>query len=184
MAGSTVKCDKIINFILLQLVWAAFILGVTYGYVWVGLLVFLLMMGWQLRSNVRKDSDLVVIVASIVAGFVLASIWSSSDLILYKNHWPSAGIAPWWILALWVALGASFNHSLEWVQSSPYLAGLLFAIGGPLSYLGAERIGAVEINTPILTLSLMAVGWFLTGFLLTFVAKRFHQFQKWWVADA
>ena len=67
MAGSTVKCDKIINFILLQLVWAAFILGVTYSYVWVGLLVFLLMMGWQLRSNVRKDSDLVVIVASTVA---------------------------------------------------------------------------------------------------------------------
>lgn len=184
MAGSEMKSKNLINFILLQLVWVGFIVGVTYDQVWLGPVVFVVMMLWQLGSNVREDSDWVVIATCYISGFLLASIWSSSNLIVYREHWPSSDIAPWWILALWIALGASFNHSLKWVQASPYLAGVLLAVGGPLSYLAAERIGAVEINQPLLTLSLMAAGWFMIGVLLTLVVKRFRQFEKWWVADA
>lgn len=178
------KTKHIINFILLQLVWVGFIVGVSHDSVWIGLLIFMVMMGWQLHPDNRQDSDLVVIAVSVAAGAILASIWSVSDLVVYESHWPSADISPWWILLLWAGLGASFNHSLQWIQRNPYLAGTVFAFGGPVSYLAAERFGAVVINRPVLTLSLMAVGWFLVGFLLTVVVRRYKRSEKWRVADA
>ncbi|GAA0206379.1 DUF2878 domain-containing protein [Kangiella japonica] len=184
MAGPRMKFKNLVNFILLQLVWVGFIVGITFDQMWLGPIIFIVLMVWQLRSDVREGSDFVVISCSFISGFVLASIWSSSGLIEFKEHWPSPDIAPWWILALWIALGASFNHSLKWVQASPYLAGAVLAIGGPLSYLAAERIGAIEINTPVLTLSLMAAGWFTIGFLLTIIVKKYRLFEKWWIADA
>ena len=151
------------------------VFGAVEGFIWLGCALLAVMLAWQLWPTRRADTDFVVIAVSAVSGFVLASAWSFSDLILYQEHWPAGQIAPWWIIALWVAFGASFNHSLGWIQRSPYLAGLLAAIGGPVSYLAAERVGAVIIHKPWLTLSFMAIGWFVIAFILTILVQRYHQ---------
>lgn len=183
MARTTINPNNIVNFVLFQLVWIGFVFGAAENYIWVGCLFLTLLLVWQLWPSRRADSDFFVIGASAAFGFVLASAWSVSGLITYDSHWPLNEIAPWWIIALWVAFGASFNHSLAWIQKSPYLAGLLAAIGGPVSYLAAERVGAVIIFKPFLTLGLMAVGWFLVAFLLTILIDRHHQLCRSWFAN-
>lgn len=184
MAGTTLNSNNIINFILFQLVWVGFVLGAAKDFIWLGCVFLVVMLAWQLWSTRRHDGDIIAIGASAVAGFVLASAWSASDLIVYQNHWPLDQIAPWWIVALWISFGASFNHSLGWIQSSPYLAGALAAVGGPLSYLAAERVGAVVIHKPWITLTLMAIGWFVIAFVLTLIVERAQQAEHSGLANA
>ncbi|RDX35842.1 DUF2878 domain-containing protein [Kangiella sp. HD9-110m-PIT-SAG07] len=183
MARTTISANNIVNFVLFQLVWIGFVFGAAENYIWVGCVLLVIMLTWQLWPTRRANSDFFVIGASAAFGFVLASAWSASGLIVYDHHWPVREIAPWWIVALWVVFGASFNHSLGWIQKSPYLAGLMAAIGGPVSYMAAERVGAVIIFKPFITLSLMAVGWFIIAFLLTILTDRYQQLGESWFAN-
>lgn len=184
MASTKLNSNNIINFILFQLVWVGFVLGAANNFIWVGCAVLVAMLTWQLWPSRRHESDIIAILASAGAGLILASGWSSSGLIVYQNHWPIEQVAPWWIIALWVSFGASFNHSLRWIQKSPFLAGSLAAIGGPFSYLAAERVGAVTIHEPWITLSLMALAWFLIAFLLTILVQHYRQAEQSGLADA
>ncbi|GAA4359226.1 DUF2878 domain-containing protein [Kangiella marina] len=183
MASTTLNTNNIVNFVLFQLVWLGFVLGSTKGYIWVGATLLVAMLVWQLWPSRRNENDFLIIGASATCGFIVATIWSFFGLIEYAEHWPAKNIAPWWIIAMWVAFGASFNHSLGWIQKSPYLAGVLAGIGGPVSYFGAARIGAVVINQPWLTFSLMAVAWFAIAFFLTILVQRQAQAEKSWTAD-
>ena len=183
MASTTLNANNIVNFVLFQLVWIGFVFGAQENFIWLGCLLLGLMLLWQLWPTRRNESDVIVILTSGMCGFVLATAWSASGLIIYDNHWPINQLAPWWIVALWLAFGAAFNHSLAWVQKSPYLAGALAAVGGPVSYLAAERVGAVIIHNPWLTLSAMAVGWFVIAFLLTLLVQRYGQSGQSWFAN-
>lgn len=183
MASTTLNTNNIANFVLFQLVWVGFVFGAEENFIWLGCLLLGLMLLWQLWPSRRQESDFIVIITSALCGFILATAWSASDLIVYDNHWPAKQLAPWWIVALWVAFGAAFNHSLAWVQKSPYLAGALAAVGGPVSYLAAERVGAVIIHSPVFTLSAMALGWFAVAFLLTLLVKRHGQTKQCWFAN-
>ncbi|TCS37128.1 DUF2878 domain-containing protein [Reinekea marinisedimentorum] len=84
---------------------------------------------------------------------------------------------PYWLLFLWLAFASTINHSLKWVARLPYAAhisGLLFA---PLSYLAAERLGAVSFGLSTLsTYLLLGVVWLLllNVFVLISTARRFN----------
>jgi hypothetical protein len=47
---------------------------------------------------------------------------------------------------LWLAFASTINHSLKWVARIPYAAHLSGLLGAPLSYLAAERLGAVSFG--------------------------------------
>ena len=121
--------------------------------------------------------------ASIIIGFMVSTIWSFTGLISYKYHWPLEYIAPWWIVALWISFGATMNHSLEWLHKNKFVGVLCGAIGGPLSYAAAERIGAVEIIQPWLTYSLLSISWFLAVLILLNTDKIISQYNKGWMID-
>ena len=68
---------------------------------------------------------------------------------------PSPGplpmLAPAWILALWALFAIALREPLRWLHGRWPLAALLGALGGPLSYAGAERLGACTLNRPVAT---------------------------------
>jgi hypothetical protein len=71
-------------------------------------------------------------------------------------------ICPLWLLAIWIAFGILFLHSLHWLTENPVLAMLFGAAGGPLSYYGAARAHTVDITaTPAVGISVLAVEWAL-----------------------
>ena len=83
--------------------------------------------------------------------------------------WPEALVPPW-ITALWVAFALLPRVSLRWLAGRTTLAALLGAVGGPLSYLAGERMGAVALaDAPAFTVVALAVEYaLLTPLLLRF----------------
>ena len=60
----------------------------------------------------------------------------------------SALLAPPWLLVIWAQFATTFRFCLVRVMTRPWIAALLGAIGGPVAFLGGERLGAVVLLAP------------------------------------
>ncbi|MDX1380172.1 MAG: DUF2878 domain-containing protein [Xanthomonadales bacterium] len=148
-----------INALLFQLAWPACVLGAAAGVVWPGLLVVGLMAWHGVRHPVPGDLRLVV--AAVAVGLVLGWAWPAFGLLEYSSPAPVTGLAPIWIVALWVALALCLNHCLAWLVHRPLIWPALFGlVGSPLSYWSASRFGATTFIADTFTVLLvLGVAW-------------------------
>lgn len=182
MVSSKVS-NKLINFILFQLVWVGYVIGAAKDFIWLGMVFLAALLLWQLWPSRRAENDVKLMIASAIVGFIISSVWAFSGLISFKYHWPVEFLSPWWIIALWISFGATLNHSLEWLHQNKIIGACCGAIGGPMSYAAAARIGAVEIQSPWLTYGLMSVVWFLAVLLLVNTERLLPRHNKGWFVD-
>jgi hypothetical protein len=164
------------NFILFQIAWLACVAGAAKGLPWLGVAVTLVVLGWHLFKTKQATTELMLIVAALLIGASFDQTMLSMEWVVYQQHGWSASLVPVWILALWGGFASTLNVSLAWMQQR-YITSVLFgAAGGPLAYLGAEKIGAVSLygNTSYIAL---AVGWAVITPLLLHLAKRLNELK-------
>ena len=154
--------NRILNFILFQLLWFAAVMGAADGLYWAGPAALLGFALWQLSISRVLRRDLRVMVAALVMGLIFDSLLITLGLADYAAAWPHAELAPVWILSMWMGFALTLNHSLDWLQGRSPLAVALGAIGGPLAYSAGQALGAVEfVEPPWPVLTVIAVGWAL-----------------------
>lgn len=87
------------------------------------------------------------------AGITQDVVLIQLDVLRFDTHpWP-----PLWMLCMWLLFATTLNHSMRWLADRWWLASLLGAIAGPLSYLAGERLGAVSVNHD--RLPILALAW-------------------------
>ncbi|MEO8459252.1 MAG: DUF2878 domain-containing protein [Dokdonella sp.] len=164
--------NNLLNFAGFQLVWFASVLGAARGMWWLGPICVVVFASLQLLASPVRRNDMLLIALAIAAGGVWDSLMASTELLRYAAPIPSSQLAPVWILGLWANLALTLNHSLRWLRPHPWRAALFGAIGAPLSYLGGMRLGALAIAEPVaITLTVLALGWFVLTPLLTQCAR-------------
>jgi Protein of unknown function (DUF2878) len=136
-----------INILFYQLTWFAAVFGAARGWWWTGLLVLLPFLVWQLRIGPSRNVDVVLLACTGTLGFALDSLLAQTGLIHYVASWPIPGLAPIWIVALWLAFSLTLNHSLAFLQSRLLLASVLGALGAPLAY-GVAGVGWGALSFP------------------------------------
>lgn len=168
-----------INAIAFQLVWLMSVAGAARGIGWIGPLATLVFAAYTLARGGHARADVLLVAIAATLGFALDSAWAHYRVIAYSAAFPSAAIAPLWIVALWANFALSLNHSLAWLQSRPLLAVLFGALGGPLSYFFAERTWhAVTLAAPLaVTLSMLSLTWALVTPFLCIAARRLARFS-------
>ncbi|AER56404.1 DUF2878 domain-containing protein [Pseudoxanthomonas spadix] len=146
------------NYLALQLVWLAAVAGAGRGLWWAGpaaLAVFSALhfgLHWHLRG------DAMLMLAALLLGLLIDSIAAASGLVDYAAAWPAASLAPVWIASLWMALGLTVQHSFGWLVRHPRWSLPVMAIGGPLSYCGAQAsFDAVRLAAPA-WIGMLAIG--------------------------
>ncbi len=163
-----------INFVLFQAIWFACILGAANSRMLSSWILFITFMYFQTCKINRHTNDLLFVTILLPLGIIIDSLWAFNGLIEYKVGYPSTSFSPYWIAILWITFALSLNHSLKWIFKYPKLALIFGMFGGPLSYLGAERLGAIVINHRSLTLSLLAISWLMVILMILFVHKRIN----------
>jgi len=164
---------SLLNFAAFQLGWFACVLGAANGQPWIGLPIVGLAIAMHLLLAKRPAREARLILAALAAGLVADSLLASSGWLRYASPAPAAGMAPYWILAMWALFATTLNVSMGWLKGKPGLAVLLGAVFGPLSYMAGRRLGAVEfVDFQAATLALAAI-WALAMPLLLLAATRY-----------
>jgi len=173
------KVSIIINFVVFQVAWFTCVLGAAYGMPWQAFLFVLIAVVTQLiLNNLHLKSEVLLIVLIAIIGVIFDQMIINHQLVAYKSHGWSDAIVPIWIIGLWIAFASTINFSLRWLRPYPFIAILLGAIGGPLAYLGAEKLGAVTLLVSPDSIIVLAIGWGLLMPVMLKVAQKFEGFRN------
>lgn len=155
-----------------EFAWFACVLGAAHGWPWIGVAVAA---GVVAAFVIRSDQP-AVDAALVGAAMAIGLVWDSALLqlgwIVYAAPGPLPALAPAWILALWALFAIALREPLRWLHRRLPLAALLGALGGPLSYAGAQRLGACTLTRPVVSEIALALGWAAMVPLLLVLARR------------
>lgn len=162
------------NYVGLQALWLVAVSSAARGRVWPTLLALALFALYQLWPTRRARGDWQLLLAAVALGLLLDTTLAAGDWVRYAAPWPGSVLAPAWILALWLGFALTLNHSLATVMQRPWLAVVLGAVFGPLSYWLAESSWqAIELLAPQRSAVLaLAIGWGAACGLLSLYARR------------
>jgi hypothetical protein len=148
-----------VNFILFQVAWFACVLGSARGFPWIGPVVVAGVAAYHLSRvpNLKAEFSLLALAAGIGAAF--DSALAATGWLSYPSGQWHPLLAPYWIVALWVAFATTLNVSLNWLKGRLWLALAFGAVGGPLAYLAGAKLGGVAFHEPALALTALAFGW-------------------------
>ena len=164
--------NPLVNILAYQFAWFACIFSAAKGLPWIGSVIALLVVAWHVSGARIPKSELVLIAAAGVIGLSWESLLVQTGWIAYPSGNMITGLAPHWIVALWLVFATTFNVSLKWFKKHLGVVALFGFIGGPLAFYAGSALGALTL-TPERGLAAIAVGWGLLMPVLMLLARRF-----------
>lgn len=136
---------------LFQLGWFACVLGAQRPWL---LLIALACLAAHLLWIAEDRHEWRTLLLIAACGWVLDSALLQLGLFDFPDHdW----LLPPWLALLWLLFASTLRYSLGWTAQRWWLASLLGAVGGPLSYLGGARLADVGLPLGVWT-SLLLLG--------------------------
>lgn len=158
---------KLINGVLFQITWFACVIGSAHGFVWPALLSCAILAAWQLAPSRRHASDILLVVVSIMMGLLIDTLWIQIGFFEFTDQRPFTGVAPLWIIVLWIGFALTINHSLAWLKTHPLLPAAMGLIGAPMSYLAGLKLGAINyLGDTLLISSCLGIAWAIALIIL------------------
>lgn len=129
-----------------QLVWCACVVGAAQGTSVLGVLAALAFVGLRLGAAPARGRAWAAVAAVALLGALTDTLLARLGWLSYACAPAATAFAPAWIVALWAAFAATFRSSMAWLTRRAWLCGLCSAACAPISYLGAERLGALSLQ--------------------------------------
>lgn len=160
------------NFLLFQLAWFASVLGAAKGMPAAGPAAVALVVAVHLCFANRPASELKLVVACGAIGAFFDSLLVSSGWVAYASGMFAAGIAPYWIITMWMSFATTLNVSLGWMHGRPLLSAAMGLVAGPLTYLAGARLGGIQLLDQGAALVALGIGWGLMMPMLLSLARK------------
>ena len=125
----------LINLAGFKLVWFFSLLGAGTGKPWLGAALLGVFMALHFAVSASRRVDLLLVAAAVMTGAVLDTIFARTGTLIYAEHLPWTGFAPFWILVMWANFALTLNMACRWLHGRYILAAAVGAIGGPVAYL-------------------------------------------------
>lgn len=153
--------NKIFNIIGFQAGWWSCVLGTKYEAKYFGPLIMLVFIIIHLYYFSDDPHEIKLVIFFAFAGTLVDTAMAYSGVLKYSGLYkPDILIAPLWITAMWFGFAATVNHSMEWLKNRWIAAFILGAVFGPLSYITAEKFGAVQFQENIIIVcTMLAIVW-------------------------
>jgi len=160
---------QLANFLLFQVAWFVAVDAAARGALWTGLAAMAVVVAVHLAWVSDRARELRFLLLAGLFGTLADTALAGIGATAYPSSraaWPVALVPPW-ISALWIGFATLPRFSLAWLVRRPWLAAILGAVGGPLSYLAGARLGAVSVSPePLLTWVALAAEYALATPLL------------------
>jgi hypothetical protein len=164
---------KLINFGLFQAGWFACVLGAAFGRVWFGTGLGVVLVLTHLALVPNRAGEMRLLTFALCVGLVVDSVHMRTGALVFFEGSVLPGLAPPWILVLWMQIASTLRFSLSWLDGRYVVGCLLGACCGALAYAAGVRLGAAGFG-PDSTFALLQIGagWGLALPLLLFVARK------------
>jgi len=160
------------HLVLFEAAWFAGVLGAARGEAHLGMAVVAAAIALNLWMSARRRHELALLAVAIVLGVVFDGALARSGWVVYADSALQPAWPPAWIVAQWALFATLLCGPLRWLHGRLPLAALLGALGGPMAYLGGERLGAINFVERGPALAFLAVGWAMATPLLLHLARR------------
>jgi hypothetical protein len=162
----------LVNILAFQIGWFACVLGAANSAPLLGPAIVAAVVALHLSRSNKPAREMTLVLA---AGLLGAS-WDSSLVAAGWIQYPSGnvivGLAPYWIVAMWMLLATTLNVSLRWLRGRIALAVVLGGLSGPLAFLAGAGLGGVTFLEPRSGLVALALGWAVILPLLSALSTR------------
>lgn len=172
----------IVNFILFQLAWFSCVIGAAKGVPWLGVLVSFYVVGVHIYQAKQVKQELLLVLIVLLIGAIIDQAMLTFELIDYMNGGWIDDLVPVWILALWLGFSTILNVSLRWMRGRYFTAIIFGAVGGPLAYFSAEKIGAVILHGQHSYIAL-SIAWAVITPLLLVISSYFDGYSPQFSAE-
>ena len=162
----------IVNLAVFKLAWTAVVISAAAGAPIIGVIAVAIAVGIHLRSCDNAESEVRLLLIAAAMGFAWESILVISGLLNYPSGNWIPGMAPYWIVAMWVLFATTINVGMRWLRRNGAVAAIAGAVGGPLAFYAGNSVGAVEFLSPVIALISIGVGWAVLLPLLVQIAIR------------
>ncbi len=170
---------SLINVALFYVTWFACTLGAAHGHPWFGIGVAMTSVILHLAfiSPGRREATVLVLCGFV--GLILDALVLQLDRVHFPGAERDALIAPAWMTALWVVFATLLSVSLAWMRGHYMLAQFFGAVGGPLSYYGGAKLGAIQLTEPLRnSLIVIALEWWLAMPVLLKISETLRPAQQ------
>lgn len=167
----------LLNLALYQTGWFACVLGAAAGRPAAGAMAALLLAAVHLVLVRDRRSEGKLMMAAAALGLLVDSLQLNLGLFRYPTGTPLSWLAPPWIVVLWLQFATLLHFGLSWMSGRYLLAAALGFLGGPLSFWGGERLGAIQFASPLAYLALACV-WAVAMPALVWLGDRFEPRAK------
>ncbi|WP_445766334.1 DUF2878 domain-containing protein [Rheinheimera sp.] len=144
-------------------------LGLVY---WQQLAVIPVLLYWCYGIWRLSKAGRIVVVLTLIAGVAIDSLLVQVNVLQFS----SGNLLPLWFVLLWAVFALAAVEFMAKVLTKPWLAAILGASGGPLSYWGGAALsgGAMQFPLQLWSAVILVVVWAL-------IAIALGQSRRWYV---
>lgn len=160
------------NIVVLHLAWFAVVLGAAHEMPLWGTASIVLSIVWHLYVVAKPVAEFKLLTTICLLGFGLETLNVHLGMLAYPSGQPDPALAPYWMVALWGLLAITLNVTLRFLKKRLWLAALLGAVAGPLSFVSGVQLGGATFLHERPALIWLAVSWAAMMPLLMVLSNR------------
>lgn len=130
-------------------VWFLSLFGAGTARPWLGTLALGVFALTHFLMSPSRRADLGLALLAGLVGLASDTFYIQLGLLDYAAPYPVAGLAPFWIVVMWMNFGLTLNASMRWLHGRYAVAAGLGAVGGPLAYWAGVELGAATLLAPL-----------------------------------
>lgn len=153
--------NLLINVVAFKIGWVSAVFGGANEMALVGTAIVLVAIGIHLFVVAEPSREFMLIALVGLIGLSVDSILVAAGWLTYSSGTIVSGLAPYWIVAIWMLFATTLNVAFRWLQNRLVLAAAIGAISGPASYYAGSRIGAVEFTEFTPAIVALGLSWMI-----------------------
>ena len=163
----------ILNFAAAQLGWLGSVLGGAQQMPWIGPVAAVIALSIHFHFAKRPANEFILIMSCAAIGAAFDSMLVAAGWVQYYSGQFSDVMAPYWIITMWMLFATTLNVSLKWLRGRVKLAAFFGFLGGPLAYLGGEKLGGIDLVNQYAALAALGIGWAVMMPILMWLSEMF-----------
>ncbi len=167
--------QSLLNIVLFKAGWIAVVATAANSLPLAGTLAVAGIVVVRLAQAENRAAEARLLAAAGAIGLAWETLLVGAGLVAYPSGTLVPGIAPYWIVAMWLLFATTLNVSMRWLRRHMLVAALAGAIGGPLAFWAGASAGAVTFPEPLVSLAAIGIGWAVLLPLLVQLAVRFER---------